>query len=137
MYCDQVLEIRQATFDPSALREAFAARAAALERDNDHDEAVRDWARALEHAEKGGGGPEAIHELRQKQHQAQQQQRQWRERRDHLITLELPANLGQLSPEKQCSWIKKQHRKLVQAHPFFFSSFFRSMAIGLEFSFLF
>ena len=42
----------------------------------------------------------------------------WKQRRDHLSTLELPANLGQLSVEKQCSWIKKQHRKLARKwHP--------------------
>jgi len=47
-----------------------------------------------------------------------QAQRQWRERRDHLATLELPANLDQLSPEKQCIWVKKQHRKLARKwHP--------------------
>jgi DnaJ family protein C protein 3 len=35
-----------------------------------------------------------------------------------LATLELPANLDQLSGEKQCVWVKKQHRKLARKwHP--------------------
>ncbi len=100
------------------MREALAARAEALSRDNDHDGALRDWARALQSAEKGGAQPDALNEVRQKHAQAAQMQRQWNERRDHLDTLELPQNLAQLAPEKQCSWIKKQHRKLAKKwHP--------------------
>jgi tetratricopeptide (TPR) repeat protein len=104
--------------DPAALREAFVTRAEAEGRDNDHDGAVRDFARALESAEVSGAEYEAIQSLRQRLHEANHAKELWRQRRDHLATLELPTNLGQLSPVKQCTWVKKQHRKLARKwHP--------------------
>jgi len=126
--CDQAVELRTVSpgdnrsaavfVDPAALREALKTRAAALQLDNDHDEAVRDWSRALESARESGAAPEEQQDLQRSLMQAQQNKRVWDERRDHMATLELPANLQQLAPEKQCSWIKKQHRKLARKwHP--------------------
>ena len=125
--CDQAVELRSPPppssnvsasvfVDPAALREALKTRAAALQMDNDHDEAVRDLSRALESARESGADEQ--NELHRALMQAQQSKRMWDERRDHMATLELPANLGQLAKEKQCSWVKKQHRKLARKwHP--------------------
>ena len=68
--------------------------------------------------EVSGAEYEAIQSLRQRLHEANHAKELWRQRRDHLATLELPTNLGQLSPVKQCTWVKKQHRKLARKwHP--------------------
>jgi DnaJ family protein C protein 3 len=124
LFCDQALGLRQAASgstafeDPAAVREALLARAEALSRDDDHDEALRDFKKALENAEASGVKDEPLMTLKRRIHEAQTAQRVWSQRRNHLSTLELPANLNQLSHEKQCSWIKKQHRKLARKwHP--------------------
>uniref|UniRef100_A0A7S2HD45 J domain-containing protein n=1 Tax=Octactis speculum TaxID=3111310 RepID=A0A7S2HD45_9STRA len=124
-YCDTAVELRSTAdprsnnlMDPAGLREALEIRAEALGRDNDHDEAVRDLSRAVHSAETTGSSREVLQGLRQKLQQAQHAKRLWKERREYADTLELPQNLGQLSPEKQCTWIKKQHRKLARKwHP--------------------
>jgi len=117
--CDLAVQLREASGGAANLmREALEARADALGRDNDWDEALRDLASANDLAEKGGADEEQRQSLRRRQHEASQAQRLWRERRDHLSTLELPQNLGQLPHDKQCSWIKKQHRKFARKwHP--------------------
>jgi len=127
LFCDQALELRSASSDglntvafedPAAVREALLARAEALSLDDDHDEAVRDFSKALDNAEKSGVKDEPLMLLKRRVQEAQQAKMLWSKRRDYLTTLELPANLGQLSHEKQCSWIKKQHRKLARKwHP--------------------
>ena len=79
---------------------------------------MRDWSRALASAEASGAGREEVQGLRQKLAAANQAKQLWAQRRDHLATLELPQNLNQLSSEKQCSWVKRQHRKLARKwHP--------------------
>jgi tetratricopeptide (TPR) repeat protein len=84
-FCDQALQLRQpvaaaagsppsssAFADPSAVREALVVRAEALARDADHDEAVRDWAKALELAEAHGAGQDAVMDLRRRLQSANQ-----------------------------------------------------------------
>jgi len=87
-FCDQALELRQppgatatatgaassaASFvDPASVREALVFRAEALERDQDHDEAVRDWAKALELAEAHGADQDAVMNLRRRLQAANQ-----------------------------------------------------------------
>ena len=120
------------------LREALVARAEALEADNDWDEAVRDWRSAIDavlpdfgnrhpRSPPQPGDNEALAfttcdgtegNLRNRWFNAQQQDKVWTERRDHAAVLELPTNLGQLSQEKRCDWLRKQHKKMARKwHP--------------------
>jgi len=82
-FCDQALELRQppggaatatatSFVDPASVREALVFRAEALERDQDHDEAVRDWAKALELAEAHGAEQDAVMNLRRRLQAANQ-----------------------------------------------------------------
>ena len=99
-------------------RPTYARKSSDHRRVASHDEALRDFKRCLESAENSGAGIETIQELRRSVQMSQQNQRVWAQNRDHAQTLELPTNLGQLTPEKQCNWIKKQHRKLARKwHP--------------------
>jgi hypothetical protein len=56
--------------------------------------------------------------LKQRLNQCKQLEDQWDKRRDHAKVLELPANLGSLAKDRQCTWLKKQHKKLARKwHP--------------------
>jgi DnaJ homolog subfamily C member 3 len=123
--CDSVLEMRKAVSDPAALLEALIARSEVLSNDNDFSEASRDLNQALQLAEqalisshRSLKSQELLQDVRRRHQEAQHSLRLWNERRDHNTVLELPANLDQLSQEKKCSWIKKQHHKLARKwHP--------------------
>ncbi|KAJ1461326.1 hypothetical protein M885DRAFT_507245 [Pelagophyceae sp. CCMP2097] len=127
--CDRAVDILTKTQAP--LFDALVARAAALERDDDFSAAIRDWRLAVESR---GGSPESRqadpsqweflddesvkHDARMRQRQASQLEMQFAKARDHAKVLELPANLASLSKERQCGWLKKQHKKLArQWHP--------------------
>lgn len=122
---------------PSRVREALEARAQAHEADTNYDDAVSDLRAA---AELAGGGGDKARELEGALQRVQDLQRRWRcvdpsdakawhdnrcgnprdpsSGRDHRRVLELPANLDELAPEKKCSWVSKQYRKLARVwHP--------------------
>jgi len=120
--CDQAVKQRQTPISgtfvhPLKLAEALAARCRALIQDHDYDEAVRDCRAAVDEYERSGK-TEAIQTAQHKFQEAQQLQREWQQRRDHGVILELPVNLDQLSKEKRCHWVKKQHKALARKwHP--------------------
>ena len=107
--------------------EAYAARAAALERDDAYDDAVRDWRAAVEAA--GGERADAERlqwtddagdsfDLRRRLMDCRRLEDQWEKRRDHARVLDLPANVLDLRKESKCKWLKKQHKKLARLwHP--------------------
>ena len=107
--------------------EAYAARAAALERDDAYDDAVRDWRAAVEAA--GGERADAERlqwtddagdsfDLRRRLMDCRRLEDQWEKRRDHAQVLDLPANVNDLRKESKCKWLKKQHKKLARLwHP--------------------
>ena len=107
--------------------EAYAARAAALERDDAYDDAVRDWRAAVEAA--GGERADAERlqwtddagdsfDLRRRLMDCRRLEDQWEKRRDHARVLDLPANVNDLRKESKCKWLKKQHKKLARLwHP--------------------
>jgi hypothetical protein len=74
--------------------------AEALERDNDFDEAVRDWRHALNLAEASGSTTDVVNGLRQRHQQATRKELMWENQRDHTKVLQLPTNLLQLQSKK-------------------------------------
>ena len=125
---------------PARVREALKARAQAHEADKNFDAAVADLRAAIELAGGAGSQSEAAQELEQALRRALDLQRRWQcvdpadrqawqqnrcghpadpnSGRDHRAVLELPANLGDLPREDQCSWVSKQYRKLAKRwHP--------------------
>jgi hypothetical protein len=128
-----------------ALGVAVLMRGAATAQDRNFDEAVRDFREAVDKTS-GIVSGEKAQALHQKLQQAMHKQREWQQRRDHRCcaaapdftrprilvvsisrsdaglgrraVLELPVNLQQLSQEKQCTWVKKQHKALARKwHP--------------------
>eukprot|EP00240_Pyramimonas_obovata_P003213 CAMPEP_0118922272 /NCGR_PEP_ID=MMETSP1169-20130426/1255_1 /TAXON_ID=36882 /ORGANISM="Pyramimonas obovata, Strain CCMP722" /LENGTH=691 /DNA_ID=CAMNT_0006863111 /DNA_START=71 /DNA_END=2142 /DNA_ORIENTATION=+ len=120
--CEQVVAQRQTPppgmfVDPQKVAEALQARGRAHSHDNNWDDATTDYREALELI-KQGGNRDAIMELERVLREATAKQREWNERRDHRAVLELPVNVHQLPQEKQCEWIKRQHKKLaLKWHP--------------------
>ena len=125
---------------PARVREALEARAVAHEADQNFDEAVADLRAASELSSGPGAPKEAAQALEGNLRRVLELQRKWRcidpsdqkawhdnrcghagdpnSGRNHRSVLELPANLGDLKPEDQCSWVIKQYRKLAkQWHP--------------------
>lgn len=106
---------------------AYAARAAALERDDAYDDATRDWRTAVENSGGERADPERLSwtddagdafDLRRRLHDCRRLEDQWEKRRDHGRVLDLPANVDQLRKESKCKWLKKQHKKLARRwHP--------------------
>jgi len=120
--CDQSVHHRQTPVagmfvDPRKLSHALNTRGGSHMQDHNYDEAVRDFREAKEQADRSGDR-EFSNELQRKLQEAQMQQKQWSTRRDHRQVLELPVNLHSLSKEKQCTWVKKQHKALARKwHP--------------------
>ena len=103
--------------DPKKLSEAYAARGAAHWNDYNYDDSLRDYRQARDYAQQGGR-QEEVQRLDQKVQEATHKKREWEERRDHRTVLELPVNLHQLAADKQCTWVKKQHKALARKwHP--------------------
>lgn len=49
--------------------------------------------------------------------------------------LELPVNLHELSADKQCEWVRKQHRKLARRwHPDKYSNLYGDLACFTNFA---
>jgi tetratricopeptide (TPR) repeat protein len=124
---------------PARVREALTARAQAHEADKNYDAAVVALRAALELVGQGTQG-EAAQALEASLRRVLDLQRRWacvdpEDRpswqqnrcgnphdpaagRDHRAVLELPANLGDLPRDDQCSWVSKQYRKLAKRwHP--------------------
>ncbi len=141
--CQQAYDVltadRSAGFfiSPVKKREALEARAEAYMNDKNYDEAVNDLRGALELA---GGDEKKQQEIQRRLQEAQGKATMWKcvdpegdaaswdphrcghasqgNGRDHLAVLELPTNLPEVSQEKQCEWLKKQHKKhAIKWHP--------------------
>ena len=104
-----------------------AARAQAYERDDDFENAVRDWRFCVD-AVGGDRMPAEAYaftddegnsgDLRRRLQEARRAEENWEKRRDHARVLELPANVDSLGKDRKCYWLKKQHKKLARIwHP--------------------
>ncbi|EKX48811.1 hypothetical protein GUITHDRAFT_136477 [Guillardia theta CCMP2712] len=114
--CDQCVQRRSMPVaglfvDPAKLAEALKLRAQAHVQDHNYDEAVRDY-RKVQELTPGRD------DVSDKLNEALRMQNMWKTNRDHKLVLELPVNLHMLPVEKQCVWIKKQHKLLARKwHP--------------------
>jgi len=143
--CQQAYETLDAdrpgiVVSPVKKREALEARAEAHVNDLNYDEAWQDLQEAVS---LGAASDDAAQALERKLHDVQQLANKWKcvdpeggdaawnpnicghpqmgngeNGRDHKKVLQLPANLLEISQEKQCDWLKRQHKKMARKwHP--------------------
>jgi len=121
--CEEALEyymeiVPGLVTSPMKLVEVRETLAEAHTKDNNFDEAVKEFRAALTQLEDVGADANLRIEMTRKWRRAQQQEKAWEERRDHLKVLDMPSNIDRLSTENKCNWLKKQHRKMVTKwHP--------------------
>lgn len=101
--------------NPGKVAEAYLARGEANMNDKNFADAVADFREAAQHS-----GSNNEEDVEQKLREAQQAQEEWddQDRRDHAAVLGLPVNLDELAQDKQCTWLKKQYKKMARRwHP--------------------
>merc|ERR1712072_991333 len=82
--------------------------------DSNFDHAIRDLHKAIDLA-----NGEKENELRGKLRSTEHDKMMWEpKRRNHAKVLDLPVNIHEVNKQSQCTWLKKQYKKLAkQWHP--------------------